>query len=82
MTYSTFPQESLDAELNLTELQSMSGGIAPIVLGGVFVAVAYAAYKSSKILDQVPQNVNKLSYGGIRREHEDPFGGAFTGKAN
>ena len=82
MTYSTFPQESLDAELNLTELQSMSGGIAPLVLGGVFAAVAYAAYKGSKKLDQVTQNLNKLSYGGIRQEHEDPFGGAFKGKAN
>mgnify|MGYP001398162942 CR=1 FL=1 len=78
-------------ELTLDQLQQVSGGVAPIVLGGILAAVAYAAYKGYKEMDQVDQNVdfssgsddkNKLSYGGISQTHEDPFDGAFTGKAN
>ena len=89
MTCSTFAPESLDAELSLTELQSMSGGVAPaaVILAGFLAAAAYGAYKYHKEMDKVPQpsesdDINKLSYCGDVKKQEDPFGGTFTGKAN
>ena len=93
MTCSTFSPELLDAELSLSELESMSGGVGPaaVILVGFLAAAAYGAYKYNKEMDKVPQNgdfpsesddKNKLSYCGDVKKQEDPFGGTFTGKAN
>ena len=84
----SFSPEMIGQEIALDELHSITGGVLPlapvIVFAGVVAALGYATKKSMDELDIVPQNVesNKLSYGGLEQKEEDPFGGAFTGKAN
>ena len=69
MTYSIFSPESLDEELSLTELRSMSGGVAPaaaaagalLLTAAVVVAYLelYKLYKKEK--EEVQQNGGDLS---------------------
>jgi len=84
----SFSPEIIGQEIELAELHSITGGVLPlapmIVLAGIGAALGYVTKKALDELDTVPQNVesNKLSYGGLEQKEEDPFGGAFTGKAN
>ena len=76
MTCSTFAPESLDAELSLSELQSVSGGVGPAaflplvapaaVLVGIIGGVGYLAYKAGKAIvkDNVAQNLDPNCAGG------------------
>ena len=89
MNYSSSNHSELnDKELSLSDLASVNGGIAPIVLPVIFYLLYKGAKKVLDELDTVDQNLdtsdsegsNKLSFiDGIKKE-EDPFNGAFTGK--
>ena len=89
MNYSSSNHSDLnDKELSLSDLASVNGGIAPIVLPVVFYLLYKGAKKVLDELDTVDQNLdtsdsegsNKLSYIDGIKDEKDPFNGAFTGK--